>query len=178
MRKLQRNESGSVAVEFALVAPILMFVLAGVIDIGSATYAKLSLDARLTAVAEYALNQPAPGDQEAAAAMAEKLVTLMQGGATDTAEVVVNNGASATWDGSTSSVTLLSGDAALCYCPVRSESGIEWGGAESCGTPCASGDSSGQFVQISATTRHVTIFPGYAFIEGDSVKTQTMLRLQ
>ena len=49
--RVSGDDSGSIAVEFALVAPILLFTIAGVFDIGSATYAKLALDARLTATA-------------------------------------------------------------------------------------------------------------------------------
>ncbi|MEI4260269.1 TadE/TadG family type IV pilus assembly protein [Roseovarius sp. D0-M9] len=177
-RRLVRGESGSVAVEFALIAPILLFILAGIIDIGSATFGKLELDARLTAAAEYALLQPAPGDNEAAEQMAERLVTLMQSGAMDTAEVVVNNGARANLDGTSTTVTPLSGDAAACYCAVPSQEGIVWGAATSCGTPCGAGDTAGQFVQISATARHVAIFPGYAFIQDDTVSARAVLRLQ
>jgi Flp pilus assembly protein TadG len=176
--KLRRNESGSIAVEFALIAPVLMFMLAGVIDIGSATYVKLSLDARVTATAEYALLQPAPGDQEAAENLAGRLVGLMQGDASDTAEVIVNNAASATWTGSTVTTAARPGDAAMCYCPTLQGGDVAWGQQVDCGTLCTSGDSAGQFVQISATTRHFAIFPGYAFIDGGRVETRSVLRLQ
>ncbi len=177
-RKVAQNEDGSIAVEFALVAPLLIFILAGVMDIGSATYVKLSLDSRLTSAAEYALLQPAPGDQEAAGDLAEKLSVLLQGGAIDTAEVVVNNGARATWDGTAVTVASLPGDAASCYCPAPEQGGVGWGQSMACGTACASGDTAGQFVQISATARHVAVFPGYDFIEDGVVSARTVLRLQ
>jgi Flp pilus assembly protein TadG len=175
---LRHDESGSIAVEFALVAPLLIFILAGVMDIGSATYIKLSLDSRLTSTAEYALLQPAPGDQEAAEVLAGNLVGLLQGGAIDTAQVIVNNGADATWDGTAATVSLLSGDAASCYCPTLSQDGVDWGPSTACGTECTSGDTAGQFVQISATARHIAVFPGYDFIEDGTVSARTVLRLQ
>ncbi|GGD28465.1 hypothetical protein GCM10011358_10740 [Sinisalibacter lacisalsi] len=177
IRKLRRCESGSIAVEFALVAPVLIFILAGVVDIGGATYAKLSLDARVTATAEYALLQPAPADQAAAEALAVKLIELLQGGADDTAEVIVNNAASATWTGSAVTTASRPGDAEMCYCPTLQGGDVTWGQAMECTTPCASGESAGQFVQVSATTRHITIFPGYAFIDGDRIETRTVLRV-
>lgn len=177
-RKIAQDENGSIAVEFALVAPLLIFILAGVMDIGGATYVKLSLDSRLTSAAEYALLQPAPGDQEAAAVLAEKLSVLLQGGAIDTATVVVNNGASATWDGTAATVAFLPGDAASCYCPTLAQDGVGWGQSMACGTGCTSGDTAGQFVQISATARHIAVFPGYDFIEDGIVSARTVLRLQ
>lgn len=177
-REVAQDESGSIAVEFALVAPLLIFILAGVMDIGSATYVKLSLDSRLTSAAEYALLQPAPGDQEAAGDLAEKLSALLQGGAIDTAEVVVNNGARATWDGTSATTAFLAGDAASCYCPSLDQDGVGWGQAMACGTECTSGDTAGQFVQISASARHVAVFPGYDFIEDGIVSARTVLRLQ
>ncbi|WP_165375215.1 TadE/TadG family type IV pilus assembly protein [Roseovarius nitratireducens] len=178
IRSLKRDKSGSIAVEFALVAPVLVFVLAGVIDIGSATYARLSLDARVTAAAEYALFQTAPNDQDSADDLARKLIGLLQGEASDTAEVIVNNAASARWTGSAVTTSSRPGDAAACYCPTLVEGDLAWGPVAECGTPCTDGGSAGQFVQLSATTRHVTIFPGYAFIDGDTVATRTVLRLQ
>lgn len=177
IRRLRRDKGGSVAVEFALVAPVLVFVLAGVIDIGSATYARLSLDARVTAAATYALLQPAPNNQDSADDLARNLVGLLQGDASDTAEVIVNNAASATWTGTAVTTSPGPGDVGMCYCPTLVQGDLAWGAAAECGTICADGGSAGQFVQLSATTRHVAIFPGYAFIDGETVATRTVLRL-
>ncbi|MGI3212472.1 TadE/TadG family type IV pilus assembly protein [Roseovarius tibetensis] len=174
---MRHDERGSIAVEFALVAPVLLVIIAAVIDIGSAAYGKLSLDARVTAAAEYALGQSAPPDQTAAE-LAEKLVALLQGGASQTAEVNVNNAALARWTGSAISVDPLSGDGASCYCPTRDAGEISWGPAVGCATTCTTGESAGQFVRLSADARHVSLFPGYAFIEGETVKASTVLRLQ
>lgn len=175
MKKLLDDTRGSIAVEFALVAPVLMIVLAGVIDVGSAAYARLSLQSRVTTASEYALMR---ADQDNAGDMAETLIGLLQGRASETAKVVVNNAASATWDGSSVTTQSLSSDAMACYCPTRSNGQIEWGSSVACDTSCsASGDSAGRFVQISATADHVSIFPGYAFIDGDVVGASAVLRL-
>lgn len=178
IRSMRHDERGSIAVEFALVAPVLLVILAAVIDIGSAAYGKLSLDARVTAAAEYALGQSGPSDQAAANALAETLVALLQGGTSQNAEVVVNNATLARWTGSAISVDPLSGDATSCYCPTRDAGEISWGPAVGCATTCTTGESAGQFVRLSADARHVSLFPGYAFIEGETVKASTVLRLQ
>lgn len=175
IRKLRGDTRGSIAVEFALVAPVLMIVLAGVIDVGSAAYSRLSLHSRVTTAGEYALMR---ADQDDAGDMAETVMGLLQGRASETAEVVVNNAARATWDGSSVTTQSLSGNATACYCPTRSNGQIEWGSPVACETSCsASGDVAGRFVQISATAGHVSIFPGYAFIDGDTVRASAVLRL-
>lgn len=157
MAGLRGNQCGSIAVEFALVAPVLMVVLAGVIDIGSAAYVRHSLDTRVTAAAEYALMEPELKDQVDADDLAERLVALVRPDASETVEVVVNS---------------------ACHCPTRSNGQIDLGMSLSCGTSCgASGETAGQFVQISATARHVSIFPGYAFSDGDTVGASAVLRL-
>ena len=176
-QSLRRTDDGSIAVEFALVAPLLLLILAGVVDIGGAAYTKLELDARVTAAAEFALIQPTPGDQAAAQDLAEQLVGLLQGRASETAEVVVNNAAVAQWTGSTVTAGAGSGSADECYCPAVSDGAILWGAAMACGSACSSGATAGQFLHVSAAARHVTMFPGYAFIEEDTVKTSTVLRL-
>lgn len=178
IRSLKRDQGGSVAVEFALVAPILLFVLAGVIDIGSAVYARLSLDARVTAAADYALLQSGPEDQQGAENLATSLVGMLQGDVSGTAEVIVNNAARGEWTGSVVTTSSLPGDAGMCYCPSLSDGDMAWGAAVGCGTTCATGDIAGQFLQISASARHVTIFPGYAFIDGDTVNARAVVRMQ
>lgn len=175
---LGRREGGSIAVEFALVAPVFAFGLAGVVDIGAAAYARLSLDARVTAAADYALVQPAPPDTDAARALARQLVDLVREGHSDTSEVVVNNAARTTWTGTAVSTSSGPGDATACYCPTLGSSGMAWGQALDCGATCASGVSAGQFVEIAATARHVAIFPGHAFVDDNTVRTRTVLRLQ
>lgn len=176
--RLRRDDRGSIAVEFALIAPILMLILAGVIDLGRAGAVKLSLNARVTAAADYALLGRPPADQAAARAMAETILSLLDGQASQTASVVVNNAARADWTGTRTTSVALSGTGAQCYCPTLADGAVSWGKPLDCGTACQSGDSAGQFIQISAAARHSTIFPGYVFLDGDMVRTHAMLRLQ
>jgi len=53
---LLRCTSGSVAVSTAIIAPILILVIAGVVDIGRATYDATSLSGAVRAGAQYAFN--------------------------------------------------------------------------------------------------------------------------
>ena len=159
IRMLRGDARGSIAVEFALVAPVLMIVLAGVIDIGSAAYVKHSLNTRVTTATEYALIQSELKENDDPKKLKGKLVSLVQGASSETVEVDVNNGSTD------------------CYCPTLSDGEIEWGSAVSCGGSCPSGDVAGQFVRIVATARRVSLFPGYAFSDGDTVTASAVLRL-
>jgi hypothetical protein len=177
-KSLGQDEGGSVVVEFAIVAPIVLIVLAGVVDIGSALLLKRSVEARMTAAASFALLQPAPGDGQAAEALAERLVGLLAGSASETARVIVNNAAQAASTGSTVSVAAGPGDAAMCYCPTLVQGGLVWGPAVNCASTCAGRESAGKFVQIHVTARYISIFPRHLFFEGDMVETRSVLRLQ
>jgi len=176
IRKLRGDTRGSIAVEFALVAPVLMIVLAGVIDIGSAAYAKLSLQSRVTTAGEYALMRPVPESQDEFEDLAEKVMGLLQGGALETANVVVNNAVSVEWDGSSSTEPSGTADAEAYYC-IGSDGEIAWDLEVERNTSCPSGGVAGQYVQIYATAGHVSIFPGYAFSDGDTVSARAILRL-
>lgn len=174
---LRGDQRGSIAVEFALVAPVLMVVLAGVIDIGSAAYVRHSLDTRVTAAAEYALMSGKLKTLRDVDELATDLLRLLQGGASETVEVAVNNAARIEWTGSSSTTTLGPGDADAHYC-IASDGEIAWINAVDEDTPCGtSGEAAGQFVRISATARHVSIFPGYAFSDEDTVGASAVLRL-
>ncbi len=177
IRDWAREETGSIAVEFALVTPILLLILAATVDIGSAAFVRLAQEGRVTAAADYALLQSAPSDNETATSLARKLAGLLRGTSEQTAEVEVNNSVRATWNGSTITVANMPGDAVSCYCPTLSGSDVAWGPPLSCGAPCSGGDTAGRFVRISANARHVVIFPGYAFMEADAVVSRSVVRL-
>lgn len=58
MGKLFRCTSGSIAVETAIIAPMLILVVASVVDIGRATYDVTSLAGAVRAGSQYALRTP------------------------------------------------------------------------------------------------------------------------
>ena len=176
MAALRGDQRGSIAVEFALVAPVLMVVLAGVIDIGSAAYVRHSLDTRVTAAAEYALMRDKLTFQGDADKLATELLGLLQGGASETVEVAVNNTARVKWSESGSTTSTGPGDADAHYC-IGSDGEIAWNLAVDDDKSCTSGEVAGQFVRISATARHVSIFTGYAFSDEGTVGASAVLRL-
>jgi Flp pilus assembly protein TadG len=55
-KKFSRNESGVSAVEFALIAPVLLFSLLGVVDIGNVVYQRSDMESALRSGIQYFMN--------------------------------------------------------------------------------------------------------------------------
>lgn len=169
--------SGSVAVEFAMIAPVFLLTLAGIVDIGSAMTTKLSQNARITAAADYALLQSAPGDAAEARTLAQRLAGLVREDGAQRGRVVVNNAASAEWDGGLVSTSTGPGNASAFYCPALTDQGYSWGASVASGTKCAAGGTAGQFIEISASLEHVAIFPIHSFMDGNRITARSLVRL-
>lgn len=56
LKRFRRNESGVSAVEFALVSPVFMFALLGVVDIGFLSYQRGDMESALRAGIQYFMN--------------------------------------------------------------------------------------------------------------------------
>jgi len=67
--KLRRSEAGNAVVEFALIAPILMLMILGLVDAGRAIGANARLGNGVTAGLRYALSDSYATDDIASAAM-------------------------------------------------------------------------------------------------------------
>ena len=69
-RKKACDESGNAIVEFALIAPVLMIMILGLVDAGRAIGANSRLGTGVTAALRYALSDPYATDAIATAALA------------------------------------------------------------------------------------------------------------
>lgn len=174
--RLLREQGGAVAIEFAVMATLLMLILAAVVDIGSAGIISLRLNSEATAAADYVLLQPSPQDDEAATALATVLAELLRSGGTTDVEVDVNNAAVAHWAGGSVSAAA-GGDTSACYCPETTRGALNWGSPVACNAPCGTGDTAGQFVGIRLGARYVPLFSGFGFLDNNTVEVRTMIRL-
>lgn len=68
--KARRSEAGNAVVEFALIAPILMVMILGLVDAGRAIGANVRLGSGVTAGLRYALSDSYASTEIASAAMA------------------------------------------------------------------------------------------------------------
>jgi len=56
-RNFRRDQTGATAVEFAVLAPIFLLLIAGIINIGMAVNWRVSAETRISAMSNYIINQ-------------------------------------------------------------------------------------------------------------------------
>lgn len=148
-RRLLRDERGSAGVEFALIAPLFVLIIAGTFEIGLMIRDRFGVVSAVSAAATHGLAIGAAVDQATAPAVASTLAGLLaQSGRSGS--VNVNNAATARFAEGVTTVAQTGGQAAGCYCLSRSGDAVSWGGAVGCGTPCGGGGTAGRFVVIVA----------------------------
>jgi Flp pilus assembly protein TadG len=162
-----RLDAGIAAVEFGLLAPLFLIVLAGAIDIGAALYTQIRLEAAIAAGANYALVHASAVNLTDAASLASNITTIVttsNAGPAAGGTVVVNNG-----------------HADMCYCPTGptgSPPSWTWGTAATCGTTCTGGGTAGKFITITATYSYAPYFSSYGFLPNGTISTAAMIQTQ
>ena len=170
--------------ELALISPMLMILLAGIIDFGRAYREEIELSSAVAAAAQYALLNAANINSTSAAALAATLsgiVANANGAAWAGATVTVNDGAS-------SAVAGGSDDRRAARRPTRTAAGVRpaYPGAGSgvrpltCGTACAGGRTlAGKFVTIAGTRSFTAIFTrSYGLIGDITLHQSTIVQAQ
>ena len=176
---LWRDEAGSPAVEFALIAPVFLLILAATFDIGAIIHGKFRLDAQVSSAASYAQIMGKTILDASATGFAGTLATMVSGGTgITTATVILNNGARANFINGIVQTTDLSGDVAQCYCPSRVAGSIQWGSTKVCHAVCADGSTAGRFMEIGASTPHIALFGGYGLTDNGTVSASALVRLE
>lgn len=158
-----RNPRAVAAVEFALVAPILVLLLAGIADLGSQAYMLLRLQAAVAAGSNYAVTESGNVNSANGAALATRIagiVTAANNGTGPDGTVVIDDGPEVKVTSGSSTYSGIASAADQCYCPSGAAPNWSWGSAVSCGTPCAGGGFAGKFVAITASYAYTPLFPG------------------
>ena len=112
---------GVATVEFAMLSPVLILILAAITDFGLVLHKKAQLDASVSAAANYALLQSEGLSSSNASQLAIKTATVLIGSSSGNTEatVLVNNALKLiVADGKATSQPGV-GSADSCYCPVR-----------------------------------------------------------
>jgi Flp pilus assembly protein TadG len=132
-----RGRDGIAAVEFGLMAPLLLILLTGVGEIGIAAYQSLQVQAAVEAGALYAVKHPpsSPSDTTGLNAI----------------------GTAVTSGTATAGITASPAPTAFCGCPATT--GIVSQGSN-CTTVCSSDSKApGQYVLVNAKITHTTLLP-------------------
>lgn len=175
-----RQEDGVSALEFALVAPLVLLILAAVVDFGALIHTRTRLEIATAAANSYALAAGQDLKPETVAQLAENTAKAVLGqmGEDVRIEVALNktfltrySGAALSQSGATSAVN-------LCYCPEPSENGIAWGEPMACKAACPDGGAAGKFIAIAASLPYRPLFFDYGLVDADTVRIQTMAALQ
>ena len=124
---------GSVAIELALLAPIMAAILLGSIDIGSYIYEKMQLQSAARAGAQYAVQRG--------------------GNYSDTASITAAALASSTDLDTGATVTTVS----FCACADGSETVVD--ASTGCGGTCTGGESPALSVRVTVKNTFTPIFP-------------------
>jgi Flp pilus assembly protein TadG len=180
-RRLLRDEGGIAAIEFALIAPTLCLLLAGVSDYGGALYTKFKLDAAVAAGANYAQVNAANVSSTNGASLATNIAAIVENAeGSNSADnvIVVNNGPSVTdASGGSSSGGTPSG-ANACYCPTGTSTALSWGVAATCSSACPGGGLAGKFVTVTASAKYTPIFSSYGLIKNDTITAGATVQTQ
>jgi Flp pilus assembly protein TadG len=125
-------QSGGAAIEFVLLAPLLLIMLTGLVEVGIASYQAMQVQAAAEAGVLYAVKNGA--------------------------SPIANVSAAVTSATGTSGITATPAPLAFCGC----HSTVAGGGVVSqanCATPCSDSTAPGQYLTVYATLSHQTIMP-------------------
>ena len=173
------EDAGSPAVEFALIAPVFLLIVAATFDVGSIIHSKFRLDARVSSAASYSQNHGSLIVDSTAANFASTLATLVSNGTNIVdATVVLNNAMSAAFTDGTMTTSDSSGIMAQCYCPARVNDLIMWGTQKTCQANCKDGTVAGRFIEIRSDTPHVTMFAGLGLTENGIISANALVRIE
>ncbi|WP_246688574.1 MULTISPECIES: TadE/TadG family type IV pilus assembly protein [unclassified Mesorhizobium] len=182
-RFLRRETSGASAVEFALISPVLILILAGLVDIGGSLKAKFDLSSAISAGSNYALLGADKVNSAGGSTLASNILAVVANGlgsAGGSVQIVVNNGTTTSYNSSTGAATQTgtAANADLCYCPTGSAASVTWGSAVTCGSICPAGNLGGKFVTISASRAFSPLFGGFGVVSSGNITVQSMVQPQ
>jgi hypothetical protein len=171
-----QGDAGSAGVEFALIAPVFLLILAGTFEIGLAIRAQFQLISVVTAAAHHAL---AIGDTVADGSAPQTAATIaaLLVGAGRSGTVDLNNAIKADLAQDTVSVLESGADVSQCYCPSRSDSMLSWGTTVACGVPCDDGSVAGRFVEITAEVPFDAVLGAYGLFSDPTLRNTVVVRL-
>jgi len=143
------SRNGVAAIEFAMVSPMLIILLTGVVELGMAGFQAMQVQSAVEAGALYAAQNGA-------------------GNLSAIALAVVN----AT---GTAGITATPAPTAFCGCPKTA--GVASQGSD-CTTVCSDGTPPGQYVQVNAALPHKTLMPFLNLPLPATLTARTTIRVQ
>lgn len=179
LKNFLRKRDGVSTIEFALVVPVLLLIVAGIVDLGGTLKAKFDLNSSMSAASNFVLLNAENVTAARGGDLAATVAAITAGGLSSGRGVVsvsVNNGPGVTITDGTSRAQAGGGNADKCYCPSRTGSTVSFGAEAACGTQCQAGGTAGKFVVIHASKPHNPLFGGLGVIEAGNVNVMAVIQ--
>jgi Flp pilus assembly pilin Flp len=179
--RFRRERSGASVLEFALLAPVFLVILAGIVDIGTLLHTQYRLNAAIAAGSNYALVNGQDISQDEGAKLAMNIAKVLVGetpAASSESTVVVNNMTQVQVSGGVATTAAMPGSGSACYCPARTDGEVDWGSAQTCGSVCTGGGVAGKFVLISISKPYAPMFGGYGMTDAGQITVSAVVQGQ
>lgn len=180
-KSLRKDRDGSAALEFAIVAPIFIAVLAVSLDLGMVVFARFQLESAVSGAANYAIVNASMVDATNGSTLASNIAQLIASQTTvgtATASVTVNDGVTAAYNTNMITIGGLASQASACYCPTGSADAITWGSQQSCGASCPTGELAGKYVRITMQQTYNPVFSSYGISNNGLISANALVRIQ
>lgn len=177
--RFAKDARGVAAVEFVLIAPVLILVLAGSADLGLAVVARMQVNEGVSAAANSAIVSGSALTGASADATASSIATILhrtRGLAANDAtyKITFNGGRTYSFKGGKGTTSGSSTTADECRCPTQSNGTIAWGAKVDCSTPCANKSLAGRYVSIEVNRPYTPLFAHFGLISAEGIHVQTL----
>ncbi len=181
LARFRRDRSGASALEFALLAPVFLAILAGVVDVGTLLHTKYRLNAAVAAGSNYTLVNGDDISQDEGADLALNIAKVLAGEqsmSSSDSRVIVNNMTQLQVTGGVATSSTMPGNGDACYCPTTSGGNVTWGTEKTCGSLCTGGGVAGKFVLITISKPYAPMFGGYGIAKAGQVSVSAVVQGQ
>ncbi|WP_187970751.1 TadE/TadG family type IV pilus assembly protein [Aquibium microcysteis] len=164
-------EAGLSSVEFALIAPVLIVIMAGIADVGDLLVSRSDVSSAVSAGSNFLLvnaGRVAEAPEEVARQTAAVAANRLPGGGV--VRVIVNGDLTVVNRDGRFSTEGSAASAARCFCATPSGTAMSFGSALECGRPCGTGGYASRYVQIVVSRSFEPKFGGLLLVSsGDSI---------
>ncbi|SCB24184.1 TadE/TadG family type IV pilus assembly protein [Rhizobium hainanense] len=178
---LGRDDRGNAAVEFAVLAPVFLFIMAVSFDMGSLIFARFQLEATISNTASYTLVHADQVDGLNDSLLAKSVALMIAGQYPSTgasASIAINDGVQANFDGATIRIDGTPASTGACYCPSGSAASFVWGSQQTCSSSCPDGANAGKYAVISAKQTYAPLFSGYNIVNDGYIYASAVVQLK
>jgi Flp pilus assembly protein TadG len=176
-----RCRRGVAALEFCVIAPMFILMLAGLIDLGNVMWLRMRLEASVSAATNVALQNPTMVSAASGASLASNMASVLGanlGATLQSGTVIVNNGPAVSVSNGVQTASGTAANANSCYCPSGTGSPWTWGSAVTCASACANGAYGGKYVTVAETQTYQPLFSTYGMVKNNQVSASAIVQVQ